>query len=204
MQSRSGSFVLGLCILEKLAIASRQLIGQVVKFVISHVFRETREHSFRHVYRIVIIEDRSFTDAIGELYRRNGEEQWRLLTRYGTPICSINSSSPSSSRRRIVAKYGTLPSSSVPDLDRLGGMRVDDPDIISDAWDAAFDADKPVVLDVITDPHVPPLPPHINFEQASNFTKDILKRDPDGLQVMEASVKQLAASAIQRGKNRNG
>lgn len=85
----------------------------------------------------------------------------------------------------------------------LGGVSVDDPDIISDAWDAAFSADKPVVLDVITDPHVPPLPPHINAEQASNFTKAILKRDPDGLQVIKASMKQMAASAIQRRKNRD-
>ncbi len=85
----------------------------------------------------------------------------------------------------------------------LGGARVDDPDHISAAWDAAFSADKPVVLDVITDPHVPPLPPHINFEQASNFTKAILKRDPDGLEIIEASMKQLAASTIQRAKNRD-
>jgi pyruvate dehydrogenase (quinone) len=85
----------------------------------------------------------------------------------------------------------------------LGGVRVDDPDILSKAWDAAFDADKPVVLDVITDPHVPPLPPHIDFEQASNFTKAILKRDPDGLKVIKASMKQMAASAIQRRKNKN-
>lgn len=85
----------------------------------------------------------------------------------------------------------------------LGGVKVDDPDHISPAWNAPFDADKPVVLDVITDPHVPPLPPHIKTEQASNFAKALLKRDPDRLEIIEASMKQLAASAIQRAKNRD-
>lgn len=85
----------------------------------------------------------------------------------------------------------------------LGGLRIDDPDVLSDAWEAAFNADIPVVLDVTTDPNVPPLPPHVSFEQASNFTKALLKRDPNGLGVVKESMKQLATGAINRLEDRD-
>ena len=39
--------------------------------------------------------------------------------------------------------------------------------------------DRPVVIEAITDPDVPPLPPHITFEQARDFTSLILKGDPN-------------------------
>ncbi|MGY4542597.1 pyruvate dehydrogenase (quinone) [Arthrobacter sp. UYNi723] len=41
----------------------------------------------------------------------------------------------------------------------LAGIRVDDPHQLADAWDRAFAADRPVVLEVLTDPDVPLLPP---------------------------------------------
>lgn len=60
------------------------------------------------------------------------------------------------------------------------GIYVDNPDHLGAAWDEAFASDRPVVLDVITDPNVPPLPPHISFKQAKNYTYAILKgRDPE-------------------------
>jgi pyruvate dehydrogenase (quinone) len=56
------------------------------------------------------------------------------------------------------ARYGEL----------LGfeGIRVDDPDSVGAAWDEALGADRPVVLEAVTDPEVPPLPPHITFMRA--------------------------------------
>jgi pyruvate dehydrogenase (quinone) len=41
----------------------------------------------------------------------------------------------------------------------LVGIRVQDPDQLGDAWEQAFAADRPVVLEVLTDPDVPLLPP---------------------------------------------
>src|SRR4051795_2211117 len=38
----------------------------------------------------------------------------------------------------------------------LGGIRVDDPEQIGDAWDEALAAGTPVVLEAVTDPEVPP------------------------------------------------
>ena len=40
---------------------------------------------------------------------------------------------------------------------------------IEDAWREAFAADRPVIIDALTDPDEPPLPPHITFEQAEGF-----------------------------------
>ena len=43
---------------------------------------------------------------------------------------------------------------------------------------AAFAADRPVVLDVITDKNVPPLPAHVTFEQAKGVASALLQRRP--------------------------
>lgn len=60
----------------------------------------------------------------------------------------------------------------------LTGIRVDKPEQIGPAWDQALSATRPVVLEVLTDPEVPTLPPHITFEMARNFTESMLKGDP--------------------------
>ena len=60
----------------------------------------------------------------------------------------------------------------------LNGIRVDDPERIGGAWDEALASDRPTVLDVIFDPEVPPLPPHITLEQAKALTSALLAGDP--------------------------
>jgi pyruvate dehydrogenase (quinone) len=51
----------------------------------------------------------------------------------------------------------------------LDGVRVDAPDQIAPAWEQAMHADRPFVLEAITDPNVPPLPPHIGMDQAKKM-----------------------------------
>ena len=46
------------------------------------------------------------------------------------------------------------------------------------AWDEALARDRPCVLEAITDPDVPPLPPHITLEQAAKFASTLFKGDP--------------------------
>jgi len=66
------------------------------------------------------------------------------------------------------------PSQDLPDLPYadsaklmgLGGRRVTDPEQVGPAWDEALAADRPFVLDMVTNPNVPTLPPHITFAQA--------------------------------------
>jgi pyruvate dehydrogenase (quinone) len=78
------------------------------------------------------------------------------------------------------------------DLLGLKGIRVDDPEDVAAAWDAALAADRPVVLEAITDPSVPPLPPHITFEQAVHFAQSTLHGDSDRGAMITQSLRQMA------------
>ncbi len=99
-------------------------------------------------------------------------------------------------------KYET--SQYVPDFpyasyaDSLGlvGIKVDEPEKIASAWDRAFAADRPVVLEAVTDPEVPTLPPHITFEQARHFLSSILKGDPHRGRMMKGAFKETWDSLV--------
>jgi pyruvate dehydrogenase (quinone) len=71
----------------------------------------------------------------------------------------------------------------------LDGVRVDDPDQIRPAWERAMAADRPFVFEAITDPNVPPLPPHIRFEQAKEMGMALLHGDPDSAEIAKQSAK---------------
>jgi pyruvate dehydrogenase (quinone) len=73
------------------------------------------------------------------------------------------------------------------------GIRVDSPDAVGAAWDEALAADRPVLLEAITDPNVPPLPPHITVEQARALTSALRGGDPDRGAVVRESVRQKLA-----------
>lgn len=75
----------------------------------------------------------------------------------------------------------------------LKGIRVDRPEDIRPAWEAALAADKPVVIEFITDPDVPPLPPHITKEQIKALLSTMGKGDPDQWGIIKQSAKQLFA-----------
>ncbi len=77
----------------------------------------------------------------------------------------------------------------------LAGRRIEDPSEIAGAWDEAFAADRPFVLEAVTDPEVPPLPPHISLEQAKHFTQAAL-RDPNRGAMIRQSVQQLVKDVL--------
>jgi pyruvate dehydrogenase (quinone) len=72
-----------------------------------------------------------------------------------------------------------FPYASYADSIGLKGIRVERPEQIAPAWEAAFGADRPCVVEAITDPEVPPLPPHITFEEAKGLLQAIMKGDPE-------------------------
>ena len=71
----------------------------------------------------------------------------------------------------------------------LEGVRVDNPDEVGAAWDQALDAGRPALLEAVTDPEVPPLPPHIRFEQANKLSRALLKGDPAAKEIIKEAVK---------------
>jgi pyruvate dehydrogenase (quinone) len=78
----------------------------------------------------------------------------------------------------------------------LRGIRVDDPEQVGPAWDEALRADRPVVLEAVTDPNVPPMPPHISLEQARAFMTSILKGDAESLGFIKQTLKDAAESVL--------
>ena len=72
----------------------------------------------------------------------------------------------------------------------LKGIRVETPDEIEGAWDEAFSADRPVVVDALCDPSVPPLPPHISVKQARAFVSALRKGDPHRRDVITQAFKE--------------
>jgi pyruvate dehydrogenase (quinone) len=80
----------------------------------------------------------------------------------------------------------------------LHGERVETPEEVGPAWDRALAAGRPAVLDIVTDPEVPPLPPHIRFEQAKELTRAIAHGDPAAPRFMKQSLRAKLAELLAR------
>ena len=78
----------------------------------------------------------------------------------------------------------------------LKGIYVDNPERVGAAWDEALASDVPVVLEVKTDPEVPPLPPHITLEQAKKFTSMLMKDDPGEGHLLADTARQVLSSVL--------
>ncbi|MEU5593096.1 thiamine pyrophosphate-requiring protein [Streptomyces sp. NPDC020298] len=80
-----------------------------------------------------------------------------------------------------------LPSQELPDVQYaafarslgLTGIRVEKPQDVEAGWRAALEADGPSVVEFLTDPAVPPIPPHASWEQMEATAESILKGDAD-------------------------
>ncbi len=94
----------------------------------------------------------------------------------------------------------------LPDFDYAGyarllgleGIRVDAPGDVGPAWDAALAAGTPCLLEFITDPEVPPLPPHISLDQAKGMASTLYKRDPSSVEMVKESIKGKWAEVVNR------
>jgi pyruvate dehydrogenase (quinone) len=83
-----------------------------------------------------------------------------------------------------------FPYASYAEMLGLKGIRVDNPEHVGVAWDEALHSDRPVVYEAITDPEVPPLPPHITVEQAKALSSALLSGDPHAGRIVRQSFKQ--------------
>src|SRR5437763_16748683 len=83
-----------------------------------------------------------------------------------------------------------FPYASYAEMLGLKGIRVDNPEQVGVAWDEAMSSDRPVVYEAITDPEVPPLPPHITVEQAKALSSALLSGDPHTGRIVRQSFKQ--------------
>lgn len=79
----------------------------------------------------------------------------------------------------------------------LKGIFIDDPKDLGAAWDEALSADRPVVLEVKTDPEIAPLPPHISFKEARGFMMS-MTRDEDAGHVIADTARQVINKILHR------
>ncbi|SDR57755.1 pyruvate dehydrogenase (quinone) [Burkholderia orbicola] len=85
----------------------------------------------------------------------------------------------------------------------LKGIYVDDPEQLGAAWEEALASDRPVVLEVKSDPEVPPLPPHVTLQQAKHFAETLVKGDPREGNVIVETARQVL-SAVLPGNGEHG
>lgn len=83
----------------------------------------------------------------------------------------------------------------------LEGITMRKPEEVVPGWERALAADKPVVVDAHVDPEVPPLPPHIQFDQAKKFMFSILSGDSGRGRMIKQSVKQMFTPASGKKEN---
>ncbi|MEV0204151.1 thiamine pyrophosphate-requiring protein [Streptomyces sp. NPDC050788] len=90
-----------------------------------------------------------------------------------------------------------LPSQELPDVQYaafarslgLTGVRVEKPEDVEAGWRAGLEADGPAVIEFLTDPAVPPIPPHATWEQMEATAASILKGDADRADMVKQGFK---------------
>ena len=75
----------------------------------------------------------------------------------------------------------------------LGGIRVSHPGHVAPAWDMALGSDRPIVIEAVTDPDVPLLPPHVTLKQARAYATALLKGDTEAPGIIAASIRELVS-----------
>jgi pyruvate dehydrogenase (quinone) len=78
----------------------------------------------------------------------------------------------------------------------LIGVKVDDPENLSAAWKAVLDAPRPAVLEVLTDPNVPTIPPHVTFDEMKKFARALLTGDPEETGIIRSTFKEVVQEII--------
>ena len=92
-----------------------------------------------------------------------------------------------------------LPEFPYADYARMLGfeaIRVDRAEDVSAAWQRVLSADRPALIEVVVDPTISMLPPHITPEQARAFTSAVFDRDTQTGAIVAQSVKGVIAGIV--------
>jgi len=100
-------------------------------------------------------------------------------------------------------------SQTLPDIDfaafaaglGLNALSIKDPDQLADGWRNALSADRPTVLDVYTDPDMPPIPPHATWDQFKAATAAVLSGDEDRVGFVKVGLKTKAQEFLPHKKS---
>jgi pyruvate dehydrogenase (quinone) len=84
-----------------------------------------------------------------------------------------------------------VPFDKVAELFGLRGLSMRTPDDVKPVLKEALSCDRPTVINAYVDPEVPPLPPHISWEQAKHFMSAVAGGDPHAGHLIRQSMKDL-------------
>ncbi|MGH3826649.1 MAG: thiamine pyrophosphate-requiring protein [Pseudonocardiaceae bacterium] len=85
-----------------------------------------------------------------------------------------------------------VPYHAYADMIGLKGIKVERSAQIEGAWAEAFAADRPVIIDAMSDPEEPPIPPHVTFAQMAAMTKAFVAAPKEGLPGAISAVREFA------------
>lgn len=105
---------------------------------------------------------------------------WEMRALLGAPKFHESQSLPDVSYASFAASLG------------LEAIEVHEPGEIEGAWRKALAAGRPSVLDVYSDPDVPPIPPHATYEQMKHAAKAMLAGDEDAYGVLKTGIRHKA------------
>jgi pyruvate dehydrogenase (quinone) len=105
---------------------------------------------------------------------------WEMRAQAGDPKFEASQSLPNVHYARYAELVG------------LKGIYCDDPEKIASSWDEALASRVPVVLEMKTDPDIPPLPPHITLKQAKAFASTLWQGDPNEAGVIRKTIREFA------------
>ena len=105
------------------------------------------------------------------------EVTWEQRAMAGDPRYDVSQTLPAFDYARFAESIG------------VRGIRVDAPEQVKPAWEEALAHDGPVLIDAITDPNVPPMPPEVRFETIKNMTRAFVKGDPAARDIMRHAVR---------------
>jgi pyruvate dehydrogenase (quinone) len=102
---------------------------------------------------------------------------WEMRAMEGAPQFLPSQELPDVPYAEVAEKFGLL------------GISVDKPDQVEAAWRQALAADRPCVIEFRTDPAVPPIPPHADWDQAVATASAVLHGDSDRVGMVRQGVK---------------
>ncbi|MGK5447430.1 thiamine pyrophosphate-requiring protein [Streptomyces radiopugnans] len=127
--------------------------------------------------------------VVGVLNNRDlNQVTWEMRSMSGSPQFEESQHIPDLPYAEIATRFG------------LDGVRVEKPGDVQDAWQRALAADRPFVIDVRTDPAVPPIPPHATWDQMEATASAILRGDSDSGSMVRQGVKAKVQEFLPGGK----
>ena len=78
------------------------------------------------------------------------------------------------------------------------GLRVDKPEQLYDVWQMALQADRPVLIDAITDPEVSPFPDHVMMKSAKKLADSVKRGDDAALENTGHILKKRVLETVNR------